>query len=434
MGRPPLPLGTGGKIRFIAVGQNWVARCGFRDCDGVTRAVERTGWSKAAAERALKVALRDRVQYGRGAEVNADAKLSVVAEWWWEVFAAGDGSLGTKIMYRQMLDNHVIPRAGNIRCREFTVAAAERFLRRVEQLHGRPLARSVRTVLSNVCGYAARLGAMAYNPVRDTSRIRINPRRGAKALSPVQVRQLRAYVSYLPVAVRRDVPAVMDVLAATGLRIGECLALTDDAVDLASRTVQVRGTVARYPGVGIVFSRRPKTEAGYRTLTLPEWVMPTVEAHVQGAASLTVRVLAISEDYALVVPATTRRAGRRRAQPPGWLQGLLDEGQYWQETIAVIFPSAAGTFRDPSTVSRDIKAALTFAGFDHETSHLLRRCVATQMDDAGVAVREIADQLGHSRPSMTQDVYLGRSPVSTKGASALKPFGFPSQDSGHARQ
>jgi len=35
---------------------------------------------------------------------------------------------------------------------------------------------------------------------------------------------------------------------------------------------------------------------------------------------------------------------------------------------------------------------------------------------------------------MTQDVYLGRSRVSTKGASALKPFGFPSEDSGHTQQ
>jgi hypothetical protein len=143
--------------------------------------------------------------------------------------------------------------------------------------------------------------------------------------------------------------------------------------------------------------------------------MPAVESHIRGAASLTVRVFAISEDYELVVPATTRTVGRPRGQPPGWLQDLLDRGHYCLETIAIIFPSAAGTFRDPSNTSRDIKAALTFAGFDRETSHLLRRCVATQMDDLGIAVREIADQLGHSRPSMTQDVYLGRSRVSTKG-------------------
>lgn len=30
------------------------------------------------------------------------------------------------------------------------------------------------------------------------------------------------------------------------------------------------------------------------------------------------------------------------------------------------------------------------------------------LDDAGLDARMIADQLGHSRPSMTQDVYMGR--------------------------
>ena len=46
------------------------------------------------------------------------------------------------------------------------------------------------------------------------------------------------------------------------------------------------------------------------------------------------------------------------------------------------------------------------------------------MDDDGVPVRKVADQLGHARPSMTQDVYLDRNPICTAGAAALQSFGF----------
>ncbi|WP_229076844.1 site-specific integrase [Actinoplanes sp. DH11] len=223
---------------------------------------------------------------------------------------------------------------------------------------------------------------------------------------------------------RRDIPAVIDVMAATGLRIGECIALTVDAVDLHRRTVQVRGTVARHPGIGVVFARKPKTEAGYRTLTVPAWVMPSLEAHVLGAVRLTVRVVQISEDCDLVMP-TAVRVGRRLPAPP-WLRDALERSESWQEEIAIVLPSTAGTLRDPSGVSRDVEAAFVFAGLDRDTSHLLRRSVATQMDDTGVPVREIADQLGHAQVSMTQDVYLDRQPVCTAGATALQPFGLPS--------
>ncbi|WP_438387198.1 hypothetical protein [Actinopolyspora saharensis] len=45
---------------------------------------------------------------------------------------------------------------------------------------------------------------------------------------------------------------------------------------------------------------------------------------------------------------------------------------------------------------------------------------ATTLDEAGLSARHIADQLGHSRPSMTQDVYLGRKAGSGGAADALE--------------
>jgi hypothetical protein len=41
------------------------------------------------------------------------------------------------------------------------------------------------------------------------------------------------------------------------------------------------------------------------------------------------------------------------------------------------------------------------------------------LDEAGMSARDIADQLGHARPSMTQDVYMGRKVINTQTAAAL---------------
>ena len=53
------------------------------------------------------------------------------------------------------------------------------------------------------------------------------------------------------------------------------------------------------------------------------------------------------------------------------------------------------------------------------TSHVFRKTAATETDRAGLTARQIADQLGHSKVSMTQDHYLGRRAVGNEAATAL---------------
>jgi integrase len=67
------------------------------------------------------------------------------------------------------------------------------------------------------------------------------------------------------------------------------------------------------------------------------------------------------------------------------------------------------------------------AGFGGVTSHQFRKTVGTIMDDAGLSARRTADQLGHSKPSMTQDKYLARRARATGAAEVLEDL-FPGTD------
>jgi integrase len=55
------------------------------------------------------------------------------------------------------------------------------------------------------------------------------------------------------------------------------------------------------------------------------------------------------------------------------------------------------------------------------TSHVFRktRLDSTRLDEAAMSPREIADILGHAKPSMTMDVYMGRKVVSATVALVL---------------
>lgn len=71
------------------------------------------------------------------------------------------------------------------------------------------------------------------------------------------------------------------------------------------------------------------------------------------------------------------------------------------------------------TAERGFRKAREGTEFDWVVPHTYRKTVATWLDERGASARMIADQLGHSRISMTQDVYMGRRAVDERAAEAL---------------
>jgi hypothetical protein len=171
VGRPPLSVGTYGRISIAPYGTGYRARTLYRDYDGVTRRVERHGQTKGAAERALRLALRDRMHVGAEAEITPDTKIAGLAETWFAEISAQDRSPGTLRAYRDRLDRQIIPALGNLRVRELTTGIVDRHLRAVRGKHGAALAKLCRTVLSGMAGLATRHDALEHNPVRDAGRL-----------------------------------------------------------------------------------------------------------------------------------------------------------------------------------------------------------------------------------------------------------------------
>ena len=72
-----------------------------------------------------------------------------------------------------------------------------------------------------------------------------------------------------------------------------------------------------------------------------------------------------------------------------------------------MFPDAVGGWRDRNNDSRDLRHVR--AGTDVERFACTRRDKPSPvLDEQGLTARSIADQLGHARVSMTQDVYMAR--------------------------
>jgi integrase len=375
MGRPGFDLGTGGTVRLYATVSGFRAMTRFRDYDGKVRQVERHGKTRGAATAALARALRDRHRSDAGALIGPETRVDALAEAWWSEIEPGTHSPGTRRNYRDRLDRQVIPSLGRLRVRELTTGTIDRHLRAVRDRHGAATAKLTRTVLSGLCGLAARHDAMERNPVRDASAIaRTSPRRTPRALTVEQAAQLRAAVMHDEKAVSRDLPDLVSMMLATGLRIGEVCAITWDRIDFETGTVRTGGIVVRVRGEGLQIKTDRSTKAKPRVLRLPSWAVEML---------------------------------RIRAS-----QFVLADDP--------VFPAPHGGLRDPSNTQADLREAFAAAGFEWVTSHVLRKTVATLMDQAGLSARAAADQLGHAKPSMTTDVYFGRSVADTGAADVLE--------------
>lgn len=99
----------------------------------------------------------------------------------------------------------------------------------------------------------------------------------------------------------------------------------------------------------------------------------------------------------------TQTAPRTVALPP-WLVARLLARQVaaMPNEWDAVFLSPLGRLREVSNTTKDVRDLLDDAGMEWATSHTFRKSVATLLDAAGVSGREVANQLGHRRPSMTQ--------------------------------
>ncbi|OLF17291.1 tyrosine-type recombinase/integrase [Actinophytocola xanthii] len=385
MPRPPMPLGTYGKIKVNEVTPGrFRARCKYRHYDGKVYQVQRDAGSETAAVNRLKEAIRDWVTPAQAGTFGPDSRFRDVALGWLAEFErdAGRGfnSWGSVDTYRNRLTLIVLPEIGELRAREIATSPVvlDQVCQKTRDRMSASSAKIVKSVIGNVCMFGVRVGAFETNPARDIGRIeskkaRNRPQR-PRALTTSEVLELFGKLDTDDKAVAADLPDLVRFFLATGERTGEALAADWRDFDPDAGELTMAGNVIRATGKGRIVNRG-KTDNAERPIPLPRWcVTMLVDRH--------------------------ELLGRPTSGP--------------------IFPSTTGTIREATNVrNRAWNPFKQRAGFEWVTFRTFRKTVATLLDDAGLTARQIADILGHAHPSMTQDVYMGRQAASRDGANAL---------------
>lgn len=385
MPRPTRQIGSTGAVWLTtrptkSGGVSHVAITTIRDPDGEVRQVSRSGSTGRQAKANLRAYLTERVPPAAVRGLGGGTRVRTLAVAWIEHLegeVADERMSATSVArYRSVLNAHVLPRMGGLLLQEVTPQVAEHHLTELGQGKGASTRNAGRTVLKAMFGMAVRRGALTHNPMQETTSVAVK-RRSPLALTGDQELELMRRLRALPAAHEADLVDLVDLMLATGFRIGEMLALRWGDVDPGGDVdgveqpcrVSVTGTLVRIPGRGLV-RNPPKSAAGRRTLVLPEF----------GRTILDRRFMVAWGEV-------------------GPLEAMQD---------GPVFASRTGGFRDPSNLHKAWGAIRHEVGYGWLHLHELRKTVATNLHDRGAADRDVADQLGHARVSMTQDHYFTR--------------------------
>lgn len=379
MGEQRIARGSVGPVSVVCVdpgskarGQKrpavWRARARVRLQDGSLVQLERRADTKAGAVKNLSAATAARVSLDlQEKKVSRSSTLRLTtAAWLQEVEHDTRLAPNTRRVYALLARRHILN--SHLAGREMRYILPGDLEDLLRQIGRAGAAKTARSVLSKIFARAVRRGECERNIVRDCEPVGLQSggkRDTTRALTEGEVWAILAKAYGLPWGAGRDLQyrrrGTADLCAfmlSTGLRIGEALAIGVTDIDFDHGSLTVRGTVTRVKGQGLR-KTRPKTTSSDRVIPLH---------------------------------------GRTLAQ----CRRLLRDGR------RLLFPSQAGTFRDPSNTNRDITKLLRDCGIDWATSHTFRRTVLTRLGDKGVPLRLIADLAGHSNTAMTARKYLGR--------------------------
>jgi len=268
----------------------------------------------------------------------------------------------TFYQYKKTISKHILPYLGNLNLKDLQASRIENFYIQLTKAElGVRTVRLVHSILHCAFEHAVRYGWLIKNP---SHRVLL-PRYTQKEMHVLKEHEV---TNFLTSAHKSPYHALYHIALVTGMRQGEIFGLKWSDLDWNTGKLSIKRQVQHVPGNSWDFSE-PKTRARKRIINL-------------GNNSLAL----LHTQYKRVI----------------FLKQIA--GKYWKEND-LVFPSFVGSPLNPSNLRKDFLKVLKDAGVSIIRFHDLRHTAASLMLNHGIPIIVVSNILGHSKPSVTLDVY-----------------------------
>ncbi len=223
--------------------------------------------------------------------------------------------------------------------------------------------------------------------IRNVSESTVLPRQTKKEIRVLTLEEQKKFISSLGC---EPLGPLFLLALASGMRLGELLALKWSNIDLDKAVVKVKQSLSRVRNFDedndvnseLIF-QEPKTKAGNRSIPIPLSIIQALRTHKKKQAE----------------------------------QRLKAGASYINNDL--VFCTKTGSPIEPRNVDRSFKAILTNAKLADINFHALRHTYATRLLEANEHPKVVQELLGHTSITMTLDLYSHVLPE-LKSAAAAK--------------
>lgn len=254
----------------------------------------------------------------------------------------------TLALNSMLLGEHILPVLGSVQIKKLRRSDCHRVVSELVSLGKAPRADQVRSLLSAVCDYAVEIGLISANPAEDP-RHPVGSKKEIAGWTDAEAHR------FLAAAFGHRLYPLYVLALATGMRMGELLALSWTDVDLEGCIITVSRTA-------LSTGRATASRRGVRRIGIGPVAVRMLEGH------------------------RSRLASER---------GVLGE----QESD-LVFPSVAGTPIRHQNLVRNFALLVRVAAVTPIAIDRLRNTSARHLLTAGVDPRVVSERLGHQAPRL----------------------------------
>lgn len=273
------------------------------------------------------------------------------------------------------IHNHILPVFGSRQVAAITTAMLQKTVNRWATEATRNYKRWF-TTTKRILAYAQRQGYIQRNPADMVIVPKYQPKAGDAPENFWDRQALAAFFGYLDKEREPEKFTLFRVLAFSGMRRGECLALTWDDIDFTGGTIRINKTLTQGKG-GRQIVQPPKTRKSRRTVQMDPETMADLKRwrRIQMQVFMALGINTYRPEQLVFC----NRKGQHRwlAEPSKWLHAIEKA--------------------DEAAAKPKLPHRITIHGFRH--SH------ASALLAAGVGIKEVQERLGHEDVQTTLAIY-----------------------------
>ena len=290
---------------------------------------------------------------------------------WLDIWAAeylGGVKPATALLYEQQARLYLKPALGAVKLEALAAPTIQRLYNTLskERDGKRTLSpksvKNIHGILHKALQQAVAVGYLRFNPADNCTLPRIE----RKEIQPLDDQQISAF---LKVTEGHRHEILYKVALFTGMREGELLGLTWDAVDFSNGTLLINKQLQKIPGARAAFRLVDTKNSKGRTTTAAPSILVALKRH--------------------------------RARQAEW---RLKAGELWGDSNFV-FTDELGHHLSPHTVYHNYKRIVASIGLPDAHFHDLRHSYAVAALKEGDDVKTVQQNLGHHSAAFTLDTY-----------------------------